>query len=114
MVADYLYVHNCEKGVTFHGCSHLSVIHHVVAQHNTVILSTTTTQLFGMHKDPCKVLVETVNFECGTGLKPKVSALKYGVYDVENSLHGALTWHKPWGVQEFPVVHSEEFEIRHF
>lgn len=62
IVADYLYVHNCEEGITFHDCSHLSVIHHIVAQHNTVILSTTTTDLFGMSKGPCNVLVETVNF----------------------------------------------------
>ena len=114
VVADYLYVHNCEEGITFHDCSHLSVIHHVVAQHNTIILSTTTTDLFGMPKGPCNVLVGTVNFECGTDLKPAVSALKYGVYDVENRLHGALTWHKPWGKQEFPSVCGEGFEIKCF
>ncbi len=114
VVADYLYVHNCEEGITFHDCSHLSVIQHIVAQHNTVILSTTTTELFGMRKGPCNVLVETVNFECGTGLKPEVSALKYGVYDRENRLHGSLTWHKPWGEQEFPAVCGEKFQIRHF
>lgn len=114
VVADYLYVHNCEEGVTFHDCSHLSVINHIVAQHNTVILSTTTADLFGMHKGPCNVLVDTVNFECGTGLKPAVSALKYGVYDPENRLHGSLKWHKPWGKQEFPSVCSERFEIKKF
>lgn len=114
VVADYLYVHNCEEGITFHDCSHLSVIQHIVAQHNTVILSAATTELFGMPKGPCNVLVETVNFECGTGLKPAVSALKYGVYDPENRLHGSLTWHKPWGKQEFPSVCSKDFEIKHF
>lgn len=114
VVADYLYVHNCEEGITFHDCSHLSVIHHIVAQHNTVILSTTTTDLFGMPKGPCNVLVDTVNFESGTGLKPAISALKYGVYDSDNRLHGALTWHKPCGKQEFPVVCGEGFEIKQF
>ena len=114
VVADYLYVHNCEEGITFHDCSHLSVINHIVAQHNTVILSTTTEELFGMPKGPCNVLVDTLNFECGTGLKPAVSALKYGVYDLENRLHGSLTWHKPWGKQEFPAVCGERFEIKHF
>ena len=114
VVADYLYVHNCEEGITFHDCSHLSAIHHIVAQHNTVILSAATADLFGMPKGPCNVLVDTVNFECGTGLKPAVSALKYGVYDPENRLHGSLTWHKPWGKQEFPAVCSKKFEIKHF
>ena len=114
VVADYLYIHNCEEGLTFHDCSHLSVINHIVAQHNTVILSTTTTELFGMPKGPCNVLVDTLNFECGTGLKPVVSALKYGVYDPDNRLHGSLCWHKPWGKQEFPSVCSEHFEIKHF
>lgn len=114
VVADYLYIHNCEEGMTFHDCSHLSVIHHVVAQHNTVILSTTTADLFGMPKGPCNVLVGTVNFECGTGLKPAVSQLKYGVYDPEHRLHGSLVWHKPWGKQEFPSVCGERFEIKQF
>ena len=114
VVADYLYVHNCEEGITFHDCSLLSVIQHIVAQHNTVILSAATADLFGMPKGPCNVLIESVNFECGTGLKPAVSQLKYGVYDPENRLHGALTWHKPWGKQEFPSVCGEEFRIEKF
>lgn len=114
VVADYLYVHNCEEGITFHDCSHLSAINHVVAQHNTVILSTTTYDLFGMPKGPCNVKIDTLNFECGTGLKPKVSALKYGVYDPENRLHGSLVWHKPWGKQEFPSVCGEQFTIKQF
>ena len=114
VVADYLYVHNCEEGITFHDCSHLSVLHHIVAQHNTVILSSTTTDLFGMHKGPCNVQVDTLNFECGTGLLPKISALRFGVSDPENRLHGSLTWHKPWGEQEFPVQGAEHFIIRKF
>ena len=114
VVADYLYVHNCEEGITFHDCSHLSVIHHIVAQHNTVILSATAEDLFGMPKGPCNVLAETVNFECGTGLKPEISQLKYGVYDPEHRLHGSLTWHKPWGKQEFPTICGEGFAIQRF
>ena len=114
VVADYLYVHNCEEGITFHDCSHLSVINHVVAQHNTVILSTTRGNLFGMKGGPCNVLVGTVNFECGTGLKPAVSQLKYGVYDPEERLHGSLVWHKPWGEQVFPAICGERFEIKQF
>lgn len=114
LVADYLYIHNCEEGITFHDCSHLSVINHMVAQHNAIILSTTTTELFGMPKGPCNVRVGTVNFECGTNLKPAVCQLRYGVYDPENRLHGVLQWHKPWGKQEFPSLCSEQFKISHF
>jgi len=114
VVADYLYIHNCEEGLTFHDCSHLSTINHIVAQHNTVIVSTTTCDLFGMPKGPCYVKIDTLNFECGTGLLPKVSALKYGVHDPDNRLHGSLTWHKPWGAQEFPVLGAEHFSVRRF
>lgn len=114
VVADYLYIHNCEEGITFHDCSHLSVINHIVAQHNTVILSTTDTELFGMHKGPCNVEIGTVNFECGTGLKPEISQLRYGVRDTDGRLHGSLKWHKPWGKQEFPSICSEKFEIKNF
>lgn len=114
IVADYLYIHNCEEGITFHDCSHLSVINHIVAQHNTVIISSTSTELFGMPKGPCNVKIDTLNFECGTNHLPKISALKYGVYDPENRLHGSVTWHKPHGVQEFPVVGAARFEVRHF
>lgn len=114
VVADYLYIHNCEEGITFHDCSHLSVIHHIVAQHNTVIVSAAPDRLFGMPKGPCNVLIGSVNFECGTGLLPRVSQLKYGVSDPENRLHGSLVWHKPWGAQEFPVNGAANFAIQRF
>lgn len=114
VVSDYLYIHNCEEGLTFHDCSHLSVFNHIVAQHNRVILSTTTTELFGMPKGPCNVKIDTVNFECGTNHKPAVCALKYGVYDPEQRLHGSVTWHKPHGRQEFPALCGERFAVYHF
>lgn len=114
VVADYLYIHNCEEGLAFHDCSHLSVINHIVAQHNAVIISTSEIDLFGMPKGPCNVEIGTVNFECGTGLKPAVSQLQYGVRDTDGRLHGSLKWHKPWGEQVFPVICSEEFKIEQF
>ena len=114
IVAEHLYIHNCEEGITFHDCSHLSVLNFVVAQHNTVILSTTRENLFGMAKGLCNVKVGAVNFECGVGGLPKVNQLKYGVYDPDGRLHGSLVWHKPWGKQEFPAVCSEEFKITQF
>ena len=112
VVADYLYVHNCEEGITFHDCSHLSIITHIVAQHNTHIVTTTREELFGHKKGPCNVIVQSLNFECGSGLLPEISQLRYGVYDVENRLNGELAWIKPWGKQEFPYVASPNFRIR--
>lgn len=114
VVADYLYIHNCEEGITFHDCSHLSVINHIVAQHNTVIVSTTDIDLFGMPKGPCNVEIGTLNFECGTGLSPEVSQLKYGVRDTEGRLRGSLRWHKPWGKKEFPTLCTEKFKVTRF
>lgn len=109
VVADYLYIHNCEEGLTFHDCSHLSVIGHIVAQHNAVILSTTTVDLFGMPKGPCNVEIGSVDFESGTGKKPEVSQLQYGVRDLDGRLHGTLKWHKPWGRKLFPTLCTENF-----
>ena len=101
-------------GITFHDCSHLSRIYHIVAQNNTVILSTTTVDLFGMEKGPCNVKIDTLNFEYGVDWKPTVSRLKYGVYDPESRLHGSICWHKPWGKQGFPAVCGDGFKIKQF
>ena len=114
VVADYLYVHNCEEGVTFHDASHLSVIIHIVAQHNAVILSTTDVELYGNKKGRCNVIVGSVDFECGTGLRPAVDQLQFGVRDSENRLRGWLYWHKPWGERVFPVLGCETFEVIKF
>ena len=115
VVADFLYIHNCEEGITFHDCSHLSAINHMVAQHNAVIVSTTDTYLFGMKKGPCNVRIGSVNFESGTGLKPTISQLQYGVRDNEGRLHGSLKWHKPWGEPKvFPIICSDKFKVEQF
>ena len=114
VVCDYLYVHNCEEGVTFHDCSHLSIFNHIVAQHNSVIISTTDIELFGMPKGKCNVEIDSLNFECGTGHKPEISALHLGVRDNDGRLRGSLKWHKPWGKQEFPTVCTEKFTVTNF
>lgn len=114
VVADYLYVHNCEEGITFHDSSHLSVINHVVAQHNRKIITTTREELFGHRKGECNVEFGSVDFESGIGLRPKISQLKYGVYDPEHRLRGTLKWHEPWGRKEFPFVCGDEFKIKSF
>ena len=114
VVADYLYVHNCEEGIVFHDATHLSVINHVVAQHNRVILSTTTTNLFGHGMEPCNVIIGSVNFESGHGLLPEVSRLVYGVSDPGNRLRGSLVWHQPWGDGKFPVNGAKNLKIVRF
>lgn len=114
VVADYLYVHNNEEALVFHDSSHMTVINHIVAQHNTVIVATTRERLFGHDKGPCAVEIGSINFECGTGIHPYISQLRYGIYDPENRLHGSVKWHKPWGKQEFPVFGAENFEVKHF
>lgn len=114
VVADYLYIHNCEEGITFHDCSHVSMINHIVAQHNTVILSTTDVELYGNKKGKCNVYVGNLNFECGVGFKPAISQLQYGIRDTENRLRGSLSWHKPWGKKEFPVLGAENFTVTRF
>lgn len=124
VVADYLYIHNCEEGLTFHDCSHLSDIQHIVAQHNQIILSTTTCDLFGMPKGPCNVRIGTVDFESGQGKggikkHPLVSVMQYGVSDPENRLHGTLTWHKPLrptmnDAEDFPILGAENFKTERF
>ena len=114
VVADYLYVHNCEEGIVFHDATHLSVINHIVAQHNRVILSTTTTNLFGHGKSACNVVVGSLNFESGRGLLPAVSRLVYGISDPESRLRGSLMWHQPWGDGEFPVNGAKNFKVARF
>lgn len=114
VVAEFLYAHNCEEAITFHDSSHLSALNHVVAQHNKRIFTTTRGKLFGHEPGPCNVRIGSVNFECGTGLLPKISQLEYGVYDPEHRFHGYLYWHKPWGEQEFPAIHGPEFKVEHF
>ena len=114
VVADYLYVHNCEEGIVFHDASHLSVINHVVAQHNRIILATATNRLFGHAAGPCNVIVGSVDMEPGTGHLPKVSELVAGVSDPDNRLRGSLVWHPGWGGEDFPVVGASLFDVRRF
>ena len=114
VVADYLYVHNCEEGIVFHDATHLSVINHVVAQHNRVILSTAPDGLFGHRAATCNIIVGSVNFESGTGLLPEISQLVAGVSDPGNRLRGSLVWHQPWGDGKFPVVGAANFKVTRF
>ena len=114
VVADYLYVHNCEEGVVFHDCSHMTVIQHIVAQHNRRIITTTREKLFGHEKGPCRVQICSLNFESGKGLQPEICRLEYGVYDPDGRLRGELLWLEPWGDRVFPAICDPRFKITQF
>jgi hypothetical protein len=114
VVANYLYVHNCEEGIVFHDASHLSVLRHVVAQHDRVILATAPNGLFDHAAGPCNVIVDSVDFECGEGTLPEVSRLVVGVSDPDNRLSGSLVHHAGWGNPEFRVVGGKHFHITRF
>ena len=116
IVADHLYVDNCEEAVVFHDSTHLSKIGMLVAQHNRTILATTRGNLFGNRPAPVNVQIDLLNFEGGqtVAAPPEVSKLVYGIYDPENRLHGSIVWHEPWGKHEFSVVGAKNFSIRPF
>ena len=117
VVADYLYVHNCEQGIVFHDSSHLSYIQHVVAQHNQKIVATTECSLFGMNRGPCYVEIGTIDFEPGGEYhQPAVSNMTHGVWDPENRLHGSLKYHmgSPVGKDWFPCEGGMYFKTELF
>ena len=116
IVADHLYVHNCEQAVVFHDSTHLSKIGMLVAQHNRTILATSRGSLFGNKPAAVNVQVDLLNFEGGqtTGRPPLISHLKWGVDDPDSRLHGSITWHEPWGANVFPVNGARHFLVRRF
>jgi hypothetical protein len=117
VVADYLYVHNCEEGIVFHDSSHLSCIRHVVAQHDQKILATSEGALFGMAPGPCYVEIGLVDFEPGGPQHlPAVSNMTHGVWDPGNRLHGSLKYHMgcPVGKDWFPREGGKFFKTELF
>ena len=115
IVASYLYVHNCEEAIIFHDSTHLSMINHVVAQHNGTVLATTRTNLFGHRKGVCNVIVGGIDYEHGKGTLPAVSRMKYGVVDPENRFRGEVVHHLGYpgdGTSFFPVVGGKNLKIR--
>ena len=114
VIADYVYVHNCEEGIVLHDCSHISMIQHVVAQHNRCIITTTRENLFGHRPGPCNLTVGSVNYEPGHGHRPEISRLVYGVYDPEKRLRGSMKWHQPGGDLVFPTLCSENFIVEKY
>jgi hypothetical protein len=114
VLADCIYVHNCEEGLVFHDSSHLSLVTFVVAQHNARIVTTTRDTLFGHRKGVCNVSFGFIDIEADSAAEPVVSALDYGVYDPESRLRGTLRWHAPWGLPEFRVEGARNLRIRQY
>ena len=111
IVAEHLYVHNCEDAVAFHDATHYSVINNLVAQHNRKILTALPDGVFGHRADKIFVDVGCLNYETGRGCIPKVSRLEYGIWDPENRIYGKMQRHLPWGDPEFPVKGGKHLEI---
>lgn len=103
--ASYLYVHNCENGIVFMDSTHLSIINHVVAQHNQKIVVAGDNGLFGMRSNRIYVVINGIDMEAGRGTKPAVSITTYGLWDPDNRFYGSLKWHVgyPVGAKFFPI-----------
>ena len=105
VTANYLYVHNCENGIVFMDSTHLSLINHVVAQHNQKVVTAGEHGLFGMRKGRIYVIIQGIDLEAGHDTKPDVSQMKYGLWDPENRFYGSIKWHHgyPTGRDYFPI-----------
>ena len=116
-VASYLYVHNCEEGIVFADSTHLSMINHVVAQHNQTVLATTREGLFGLHEDVCNVIVAGLDYELGDDKLPLVSRMRWGVCDPGNRFRGSVTHHLGCpgdGSSLFKVQGARHLTVRRF
>lgn len=103
--ASYLYVHNCENGIVFMDSTHLSIINHVVAQHNQKVVVAGNNGLFGMKSHVIYVIINGIDLEAGLGSIPVVSRMTHGLWDPENRFHGSIKWHVggPPGYDYFPI-----------
>jgi len=104
-VADYLYVHNCEEGIVFHDSSHLSHLHHIVAQHNKIIVSALRQNTFGLQASKnIYFQIDSIDFEPGFA-PPDAYRMQYGVDDPDNRMHARITFHSgyPVAAAPFPI-----------
>lgn len=111
IVAEHLYVHNCEEAIAFHDSTHYSAINNVVAQHNRRILTALPDGTFGHHASDIFVDILCLNYETGRHCLPKVSQLEYGVWDPESRIHGTMKRHLPWGDPGFPVNGGKNLKL---
>jgi hypothetical protein len=116
VVADYLYVHNCEEGIVFQDCSHLSHIHHVVAQHNKTIVSALRQNTFGLKASKnIYFKIDSIDFEPGFA-PPDAYKMEYGVYDPDDRMHARITYHSgcPVATAPFPVCGGKYLKVEKF
>lgn len=111
IVAEHLYVHNCEEAITFHDSSHYSALNNIVAQHNRKIITALPDGTFGHRAGPINIDIGCLNYETGRGCLPVVSRLEWGVWDPDNRIHGKMQRHLPWGDPEFPVNGAANFKL---
>ena len=111
IVAEHLYVHNCEEAVAFHDSTHYSAINNLVAQHNRRILTALPDGTFGHRAAPIFVDIGCLNYETGRGCLPAVSRLEFGVWDPDGRIHGRMQRHLPWGDPDFPVKGGQNLKI---
>ncbi len=90
--AEHLYVHNCEYAISFADATHPAIINRVVAQHNTRIFCTLPNGAFGRRASWVNLVVNECDYETGEGTLPKVSRMKYGVYDPDSRFRGSITY----------------------
>lgn len=115
-VADYLYVHNCEEGIVFQDSSHLSHLHHVVAQHNKIIVSALRQDTFGLKASMnIYFLIDSIDFEPGFA-QPDAYRMEYGVYDPDDRMHARITYHSgcPVATAPFPVCGGKNVMVEKF
>jgi len=116
VMADYLLVHDCEEGIVFHDSSHLSHIHHVVAQHNKMTVSALRQDTFGLAASRnIYFQIDSIDFEPGEG-NPEAYHLQYGVFDPDNRMHAKITAHcgYPAASTPFPVCGGDFVQVQQF
>ena len=121
--ATYLYLHNNEYALTFSESAYVSAIDFVTAQHNRCILHVPNNGLYGRGCGPdvrsaVQVDLTGLSVEDGKGTWPKVSQLKWGVYDPNDRLRGVVEYRVldfgyPWR-PAFPVVGARRLKIIDF
>ncbi len=118
VVANYLYAHNTESAIVFHRCTHFSIIQHMVAQHNQVVISAPEYPvLYGLNcgNQPVYCKIVSMDLEPGGDFShPKVSNMLYGLWDPQNRMYGELRWHMgfPVNLQYFPVEGGTHMQCR--
>ncbi len=121
--ATYLYLHNNEYALTFSESAYVSAIDFVTAQHNRCILHVPNNGLYGRGCGPdvrsaVQVDLTGLSVEDGKGTWPKVSQLKWGVYDPNDRLRGVVEYRVldfgyPWR-PTFPVVGARRLKVGGF